>query len=200
MPDRAADTLCQLGTKPGAVGLTLPGITARVVDPATFEPRPVGAEGLLEIHGPSVMQGYINDAERTRGVIRDGWYQTGDLAKLDTDGFITLVGRQSRYSKIGGEMVPHEAVEQLLLDATAEAEGCCVAVTGVADARKGERLVVLYTVNAGEPAELTEVVRGSELPNLWKPKPNAFVQVDAIPQLGSGKLDLSAIRQLAERA
>ena len=79
-----------------------------------MQPLPVGEEGLLLIYGPNVMKGYLGQPELTANVIRNGWYVTGDMARIDEDGFITLTGRLSRFAKIGGEMVPLERVEEEL--------------------------------------------------------------------------------------
>ncbi len=182
--------------KAGSVGHPVPGIAARIVDPDTGATLAVGEEGLLEIKGPNVMLGYLGRPEETDNVLRLGWYNTGDLAVIDEDGFIFIRDRLSRYSKIGGEMVPHLAVEDVLVDALGSVEPCVV-VTGAPDQRKGEQLVVCYTDAAGTGERLHEIIRESELPNLWKPKRDNFVQIDTIPTLGSGKLDLKAVREIA---
>src|SRR5262245_46051769 len=134
----------QIGHKPGAVGHPIPGVVAKVVDRETGTPLPQGQEGLLLVKGPNRMLGYLGQPEKTHEVLRDGWYVTGDIAKIDEDGFIHLTDRLSRFSKIGGEMVPHlrieEAIQQILGDAS------CV-VTAIPDDQKGERLVALYTNN-----------------------------------------------------
>jgi acyl-[acyl-carrier-protein]-phospholipid O-acyltransferase/long-chain-fatty-acid--[acyl-carrier-protein] ligase len=145
------------------------------------------------------MQGYFKMPEQTAEVIRDGWYVTGDMGLVDEDGFIHITGRLSRFSKIGGEMVPHIRVEELLQRIMSEDdEKLAVAVTAVPDARKGERLIVFHlpcekSINA-IIAELT----AAGLPNLWIPDKENFYSVDEIPLLGTGKLDLHAVKQMAE--
>ncbi|MBI5202482.1 MAG: MFS transporter [Elusimicrobia bacterium] len=97
----------QKGTKLGSVGQPIPGVLAKIVDPDTKEPKAEGESGLLLVKGPNVMLGYLGDPEKTAEVVRDGYYVTGDIASVDPDGFITITDRLSRFSKIGGEMVPH---------------------------------------------------------------------------------------------
>ena len=156
----------------------------------------LGAPGLLLVRGPNVMAGYLGRPEKTAEVLRDGWYTTGDVAALDEDGFLTITDRLSRFSKIGGEMVPHVRVEEKLHELAGLAEQS-FAVTGVPDERKGERLVVLYTLAEDRVRETIEKLSSSQLPNLWLPRPNAFFHVDGLPYLGTGKLDLRKVRELA---
>jgi acyl-[acyl-carrier-protein]-phospholipid O-acyltransferase/long-chain-fatty-acid--[acyl-carrier-protein] ligase len=184
------------GARDGSIGRPVPGVCMRVLDPVTGEILPRGSEGVLAVKGPNVMRGYLGRDDLTAEVIRDGWYMTGDVARIDDDGFVFIVDRMSRFSKIGGEMIPHAAVEEVLL-AAVESHTPCVAVTGVRDDRKGERLAVLYTREAGDVSELQRRVRESGLPNLWRPRDDAYCRVDAIPLLGTGKLDLRCIREMA---
>jgi acyl-[acyl-carrier-protein]-phospholipid O-acyltransferase/long-chain-fatty-acid--[acyl-carrier-protein] ligase len=186
--------------KEGSVGRPVPNVSVTVVDPETFEPLPVGTPGMLLVKGPNVMKGYLNDPEATAKVMHDGWYITGDIAKLDNDGFIFITGRLSRFSKIGGEMVPHLRIEEILHDILGDgANGEIRAVvTAVPDERKGERLVVIHT-GLDEPADaICKKLQAAGLPNLWIPGADSFMQVEAIPILGSGKVDLKAIADLAK--
>src|SRR5678816_2873969 len=91
---------------------SIPGVAAKIVDKETGEGPLFGREGLLLVKGPNLMAGYLNQPERTAEVMRDGWYVTGDIASIDEDGFIFITDRLSRFSKIGGEMVPHLKVEE----------------------------------------------------------------------------------------
>ena len=175
----------QVGGKRGSIGHPLPGMVARIVDPDTGEARALGQAGLLLVKGPNVMQGYLGQAEKTAEVLRDGWYTTGDIAALDEDGFLAITDRLSRFSKIGGEMVPHIKVEDQLHELGGLTEQT-FAVTGVPDERKGERLVVLYQ-NLDESAvqSIVEKLTGCDLPNLWKPRGDQFFKVEALPYLGT---------------
>jgi len=167
-----------------------------VVDPETFAPMPAETEGLLLVRGPNVMLGYLHLPEKTAEVLKDGWYITGDIVRVDVDGFITITDRLARFSKIGGEMVPLIAVEEAYFKGLNTMDPV-LTVTSVPDPKRGERLVVLYTEAAGNEEKLHEVITASDLPNLWKPDRKAYRRIDAIPMLGSGKLDFKVIRDLA---
>ena len=211
VPDHRSVGITQKGTKPGSVGRVMPGSTARTVDPDTGEETGLGEEGLLLIKGPNVMLGYLDEPEKTAEVIRDGWYDTGDLAVIDADGFIEITGRRSRFSKIGGEMVPHIRVEQAIERAvvramgertpedldTDEEVGQAVAVSSVPDERKGERLIVLHRPLPVDANQILAELDSEGLPNLWTPSADAFVEVSEIPLLGTGKLDLKRLKELA---
>ncbi len=187
--------IVQVGHKAGKVGHPLPGVAAKVVDPNSFEILPFNKEGLLLIKGPNVMKGYLNNPQKTDEVIKDGWYITGDIAMIDSDGFIKITDRLSRFSKIGGEMVPHIKIEEKLLEVLGTTEPVC-AVTALKDEKKGERLVVLYTGDINVDGVL-RALSEKELPNLWIPKKNNFYRVEKIPVLGTGKLDLKGIKVMA---
>jgi acyl-[acyl-carrier-protein]-phospholipid O-acyltransferase/long-chain-fatty-acid--[acyl-carrier-protein] ligase len=186
----------QVGAKRGKIGHPLPGISVRIVDPETFEPLPVGQPGLLLVSGPNVMKAYLGKPEKTAEVMRDGWYISGDIAALDEDGFLTITDRLTRFSKIGGEMVPHIKVEEKLHELASCTEQC-FAVTGVPDEKKGERLVVLHTLSDGKLQPTIEKLAASDLPNLWKPRADQFFRIEALPVLGTGKLDLRKVREIA---
>jgi acyl-[acyl-carrier-protein]-phospholipid O-acyltransferase/long-chain-fatty-acid--[acyl-carrier-protein] ligase len=198
VPDWERDGVRQVGNKPGTIGQPLPGVAARIVDPETFEPLPPGQEGLLLVYGANVMAGYLGRPELTKEVIRDGWYVTGDIARYDEDGFLTITDRLSRFSKIGGEMVPHQKIEDELHQIARTTERTFV-VTGVPDAGKGERLVVLHVplVNGLDARGLWQQLCGKGLPNLWVPRERDFFQIPELPVLGSGKVDLKRVKELA---
>jgi acyl-[acyl-carrier-protein]-phospholipid O-acyltransferase / long-chain-fatty-acid--[acyl-carrier-protein] ligase len=186
----------QVGAKRGSIGHPLPGITVRIVDPDTGAPLPMGQAGLLLVRGPNVMQGYWNNPEKTAEVLRDGWYNTGDIAEEDEDGFIRITDRLSRFSKIGGEMVPHIKVEDQLQELAGIAEQV-FAVTSVADDKKGEKLIVLHTLAAEKLQDCVGHLNQSNLPPLWRPRADQFLHVQALPYLGTGKLDLRRMREIA---
>ncbi len=186
----------QVGAKRGTIGHPLPGMGVRIVDPETRQPVPANQVGLLLVRGPNVMQGYLNRPEKTAEVLIDGWYNTGDIAAMDEDGFIRITDRLSRFSKIGGEMVPHIKIEDKLHE-LAEATEQVFAVTAIPDERKGERIVVLHTLSESSLRECLGRLAKSELPALWKPRPDQFIQIQTLPYLGTGKLDLRRLRELA---
>lgn len=199
IPDREIDGVFQAGTRPGSAGVSIPGVCTRVVDPSEGRALPAGEPGLLWVKGPNVMKGYLNDPERTAEVLQDGWYNTGDIVRIDPEGFIFITDRLSRFSKIGGEMVPHAAVEAVLSE-TLPAGVQCLAVTSIPHEKKGEQLAVLYTDEAGDIAPLQDAVEQSELANLWRPSRQAWYPVDFLPLLGSGKLDIRKLREMASDA
>ena len=183
------------GSRRGTVGRPLPGICAKVVDPDTGEGPLVGKEGLLLVTGPNRMRGYLGEPDLTRDALRDGWYVTGDIATIDESGFIRIADRLSRFSKIAGEMVPHMKVEEQLQTLLREPHVCVV--TAVPDPVKGERLVALYTDPDMPAQEVWEQLSRSDLPKLWIPKREDLHIVESIPTLGTGKVDLRAVRQAA---
>ena len=184
------------GNRPGTVGLPLPGTLVKSVDPETGADLPRGAEGMLMVSGPQVMVGYLNRPEATAQVLKDGWYTTGDLGYVDPDGFVKITDRVSRFSKVAGEMVPHLAVETAIMEAAGVNEQS-VAVTSLPDPKRGERLFAIYT-DLGMPVdEVCRRLSAGPLPRLWLPSANDFIAVDAIPILGSGKVDLRGLRELA---
>jgi acyl-[acyl-carrier-protein]-phospholipid O-acyltransferase/long-chain-fatty-acid--[acyl-carrier-protein] ligase len=189
----------QQGNRIGSVGQPMPGISAKIVDPETGENLGTEKSGMLLIKGPNVMKGYLGQPELTARVLQDGWYTTGDIAKIDADGYIHITGRQSRFSKIGGEMVPHLRIEEILsqiLGQDEEGEQAAV-VTGVPDAKKGERIVVLYRWLEMATDEVCRKLGEAGLPPIWIPSPDSFFRVDEIPILGTGKLDLKRVKDLA---
>jgi acyl-[acyl-carrier-protein]-phospholipid O-acyltransferase/long-chain-fatty-acid--[acyl-carrier-protein] ligase len=186
------------GAKEGTVGRPIPGVAAKIVDPDSGRELGVGEPGMLLVTGPNVMQGYYQRPDLTEQVIRDGWYVTGDIALIDADGFIQITGRLSRFSKIGGEMVPHIRIEEVLQRMVSpDGEELKAVVTAVPDAKKGERLVVLHTRLDRTPADLCKGLADAGLPNLWNPGPDSFHEVSEIPVLGTGKLDLKRLKDLA---
>jgi acyl-[acyl-carrier-protein]-phospholipid O-acyltransferase / long-chain-fatty-acid--[acyl-carrier-protein] ligase len=185
----------------GSVGRPVPGVSVKVVDPESFEQLPPGTPGMLLVKGANVMKGYLGQPEETAKVMRDGWYVTGDIAMVDTEGFIHITGRLSRFSKIGGEMVPHVRVEEAIQKILGvEEEGHLkLVVTSAPDERKGERLVVVHTRLDMSPDAICRELSAAGLPNLWIPGTDSFIEVESIPVLGSGKTDLKAVSDLAKR-
>ncbi|RLS59949.1 MAG: AMP-dependent synthetase [Planctomycetota bacterium] len=183
----------------GTVGRPIPGCRTRITQRDSFIELPVGQEGMLWISGPNVMKGYLNRPDLTAEVVKDGWYRTGDIAKIDADGFITITGRQSRFSKIGGEMVPHIRVEEAINQAFGASGDEIIAVVGaVSDLKKGERLVVLHLTSSITPVMVCKKMSEMGIPNLWIPSPDSFLEIDSIPVLGTGKLDLKSMETIAQ--
>jgi acyl-[acyl-carrier-protein]-phospholipid O-acyltransferase/long-chain-fatty-acid--[acyl-carrier-protein] ligase len=194
--DFRAPGFFQAGSRRGFVGHPVPGVVVRIVDPDSFEPLPPETPGMLLVKGSNVMRGYLGRDDLTAQVLRDGWYITGDIALMNEDGFIKITDRLSRFSKIGGEMVPHGRVEDALQEA-AEADGQVFAVTAIPDERKGERLAVLHTLDEEAIPSILDKLASSGLPNLFIPRREGFVKVTELPMLGTGKLDLREIKRIA---
>jgi acyl-[acyl-carrier-protein]-phospholipid O-acyltransferase / long-chain-fatty-acid--[acyl-carrier-protein] ligase len=180
--------------KPGTAGRPLPHVSLRIVDPETLEPVEVGETGLLLANGPSRMMGYIGDPERTAQSLIAGYYSTGDLARIDSDGFLCIVDRLARFSKIAGEMVPHLRIEEAAHKILG-GEPCVI--IGIPDEQRGERLVLLYTQSEITPAQLWRRLSATDLPRLWLPKRENIYVIDAIPALGTGKPDLRGAKAKA---
>jgi acyl-[acyl-carrier-protein]-phospholipid O-acyltransferase/long-chain-fatty-acid--[acyl-carrier-protein] ligase len=195
VPDVIDGTEKQIGNKPGTVGQPIPGVAVKVIDPGTEEPLPAGHEGLLLVKGPNRMLGYLGEPELSEQVLRDGWYITGDIAAIDEDGFIRITDRLARFSKIGGEMVPHMKIEEVMNRILG---GAGSVVTAIPDPQRGEKLVAFYTQNGISTEELWEKLNESELPKLWIPKREDFYLIDSIPVLGSGKVDLKNVKRMAQ--
>jgi acyl-[acyl-carrier-protein]-phospholipid O-acyltransferase/long-chain-fatty-acid--[acyl-carrier-protein] ligase len=187
----------QPSSRLGSVGKMAPGIAAEIREPETDRKRSLHETGMLWLRGVNIFEGYLHDAERTADVLQDGWLKTGDIGRFDEDGFLYIEGRLSRFSKIGGEMVPHEAIEHKivdLLDLSGKDERM-VAILGVQDEGKGEALVLLSAVDV-DLAQLRKQLHESGISNLWIPK--RVQRVDSIPVLASGKLDLTRCKELVE--
>jgi acyl-[acyl-carrier-protein]-phospholipid O-acyltransferase/long-chain-fatty-acid--[acyl-carrier-protein] ligase len=183
--------------KLGSVGVPMPGICVKIIDPESGKEMDENQEGLMLVKGPNVMQGYLKEPEKTAEVLKDGWYNTGDIAKMDINGYLTITGRLSRFSKIAGEMVPHELVEGTINEIM-ESETRCVAVCGAPDKAKGEKLLVLYSCDELEPESIIEKLRERQFSNLWIPRKDNFHKVESLPLLGSGKLDLAGVAKIKE--
>ena len=191
----------QVGGKRGKIGRPLLGMKARIADaenPWNGRPVPLGEPGMLLVYGPNIMGGYLGQPEKTADVLRDGWYCTGDMALLDEDGFLQITGRLSRFSKIGGEMVPHLKIEEKLHELISASEQTFV-VAGVPDEKKGERLIVLHKLAEQDLPVCLEKFSACDLPNLWKPKADDFHRVEGFPLLGTGKLDLRGVKEMAAK-
>jgi acyl-[acyl-carrier-protein]-phospholipid O-acyltransferase/long-chain-fatty-acid--[acyl-carrier-protein] ligase len=182
--------------KEDTVGRPLPDVEVKIVDLDTGRTAKQGQTGLIMVKGPNVMAGYLNMPQETAEVLKDGWYNTGDIGCVDEDSFLTITGRLSRFSKIAGEMVPHIAVEEVFLNALGTTEQL-VAVTAIPDEKKGEELIVFYLPQAGTAENLHEIITKSNLPNIWKPRRDNYIKIELMPTLGSGKLDVAKLKEIA---
>lgn len=188
----------QEGSKIGSVGLPLPGTSFRIVDPETYETLAPDSDGLILIAGGQVMLGYLNDSQKTAAAIveLDGrrWYKTGDKGHLDSDGFLTIVDRYSRFAKIGGEMISLSSVEQAMKPLLINPEAECLAIN-LKDEKKGERIVLLV---AGEEDTSQLKRKALDCGINALAVPSDIIPVAEIPKLGSGKWDIAGAKKLAE--
>jgi acyl-[acyl-carrier-protein]-phospholipid O-acyltransferase/long-chain-fatty-acid--[acyl-carrier-protein] ligase len=202
-PCRMFDTF-HTYAKDGSIGRAVPNIAVKVIDLETGETMPPNGIGMIVAKGPTVMKGYYQQPDKTAEVIKDGWYTTGDIGRIDEDGFIFVTGRESRISKIGGEMVPHILIEEEILKVLSENDKGdlestepLVAVTAVPHPTRGEQIIVLYREDSLNPEVMIERMIAAGLPRIWIPRTDGFIKVDSIPVLGTGKLDLAAVKRLA---
>lgn len=183
----------------GSVGLFIPGVAVRIADPDTREPLPIHQQGMIWLRGANVFEGYLDQPEKTASVMRNGWFVTGDLGRVDEDGFLYIEGRLSRFSKIGGEMVPHETVEEQINKALGHSDDeRRIAIVGVPDEAKGEALVLLSANPEIDLASLRSKLVEAGLPALWIPK--KIVDVPGIPILATGKLDIKGCETVARES
>jgi acyl-[acyl-carrier-protein]-phospholipid O-acyltransferase / long-chain-fatty-acid--[acyl-carrier-protein] ligase len=196
-PKKPGDQV-QPSSRLGSVGKMAPGIAAEIREPETDRKLSLHESGMLWLRGSNIFEGYLDDPERTAEILRDGWLKTGDIGRFDEDGFLYIEGRLSRFSKIGGEMVPHEALEHKIINllGLAGADHRPIAIAGVQDEAKGEALVLLSAVDI-DLADLRTRLHQAGVPNLWIPK--HVTRVESIPVLASGKLDLVRCAELADR-
>src|SRR5438874_4574017 len=188
--------IVQPSNRLGSVGKLLPGMAAEIHDPETDRKISLHDTGMLWVRGANIFEGYLDAPEKTAEVLRDGWLITGDIGRFDEDGFLYIEGRLSRFSKIGGEMVPHETIEQKILCVLEMAEHSerVIAIVGVTDEAKGEALVLLSSIDL-DLARLRADLAKIDVPNLWIPR--TLLRIDAIPVLASGKLDLAGCKAIA---
>jgi acyl-[acyl-carrier-protein]-phospholipid O-acyltransferase/long-chain-fatty-acid--[acyl-carrier-protein] ligase len=200
LPDIAESGFVQERNHPGTVGQPIYGVCVKSFRIETGEdwlPLPVGEEGVLCVKGPNVMSGYLHQAGKTAEVVRGGWYNTGDQGLIEPDGFIRITGRVSRFAKIAGEMVPLERLDDEMHEVLGGGERV-LAVAAVPDEKRGERLVILHLPDVGcRMLEVLDELSRRGLPNLWVPDHRDCHMVETMPVLGSGKLDLKRLCDLA---
>ena len=200
MPDETDnDGNIIINHKTNSVGMPIPDTYIIIVDPDTLEPLPTGESGMILIHGGQVMQGYLNNPEKTKLALPeiDGktWYISGDKGYLDEDGFLFIQDRYSRFAKIGGEMIALGVVEAAIRKVVGDIELEVVAVN-IPNPKKGETIIVL-TNRSLDQKELRDNLLDNGLTSLALP--SAYFLVDEIPKLGSGKTDFGTAKNHALR-
>lgn len=178
-----------MNVRAGSVGRLLPGMTAKL------EKVPGIKDGQkLIVSGYNVMQGYMKPDNP--GVLqppKDGWHDTGDIVKIDEDGFVFIQGRAKRFAKIGGEMVSLTAIEQLLSKLYPMAVQGVVAIP---DPKKGEQLVLITTQEGATVSDIKTFIREQKFSDLGAPA--KIIHVKEPPVLGSGKFDYQLAQRIAE--
>ena len=179
----------------GTAGKAMPGLQCRLE-----AVEGVSEGGRLFVRGPNVMRGYLNPEANSAFQALGGWYDTGDIVRIDDDGYLHILGRMKRFAKVSGEMVSLTAVEDALAGAFPQLGlRCQVAVLAVPDDEKGEKLVAVTNEPRLQLAEVRAAVRAKGLGNLCAPRELRVVRT--IPKLGTGKTDHRTLqRQLAEPA
>ncbi len=178
--------------KPGSVGKVLPDVLVKIENYETGQECSAGETGRILVKGDLVMPGYLDDFEETSMRIRHGWYDTGDMGYLDSDGFLWHCGRLKRFVKIGGEMVSLVRVEDVLQRCLPEDVTC--SVVEVPDALKGVRIVAAVTKKIDEKKTIKQM--SELLPNIALPK--QFVVIEELPKMGSGKVDFRTVTEMVQ--
>ncbi|MBZ7991426.1 MULTISPECIES: acyl-[ACP]--phospholipid O-acyltransferase [unclassified Campylobacter] len=201
LPNKFDSTYWQLhrANKDKSVGMPLPGTAIRIVDPLSYEELKANEDGLILIGGHQVMQGYLNNPEKTAEVIKeiDGirWYNTGDKGHLDEDGFLYIVDRYSRFAKIGGEMISLGLVESEVAKVINNDE-VKLCSTSLEDDKKGEMVVLLIECSEEKFDYFVDLIKQSEILAIYKP--SKYILIKEIPLLGSGKVDYKEAKALAK--
>ena len=178
--------------RPGSTGKVLPNIQVRIENFETGQDCSVGEIGKILVKGPSVMKGYYDDPEQTAEVLKDGWYNTGDMGYLDKDGYLWHAGRFKRFTKVGGEMVSLVKVENTLEKYLPPEVLCCV--VEILDEKKGSLIIAAVSAEINK----TEILRKmmTELPVIALPR--QFLTINELPVMGTGKVDFRSVTRMVQ--
>ena len=169
---------------PESIGRPVPGVELRIVNDAG-RPQPAGETGELWIRSPAVMEGYLEAQEETRAVLADGWFRTGDLATISSDGFVAIAGRKKELILRGGYSVVPAEVEAVLLTHPAVAEA---AVVGEPHPDLGEEVVAFVTLRAGTPVDPAALIAHCRERLAGYKYPRRVTVLDALPKSATGKV------------
>jgi acyl-[acyl-carrier-protein]-phospholipid O-acyltransferase/long-chain-fatty-acid--[acyl-carrier-protein] ligase len=181
-------------SRPGTGGRLLPGIQYKleVVEGVS---DPAGQAGRLLVRGPNIMKGYLNPEPNSRFLKLNGWYDTGDIVRIDDDGYVHILGRLKRFAKVSGEMVSLAAVEEVLAGAFPQyGLKFAIAVLAKPDAERGEKLIAVTNEPRLRLEELRDVIRRRGLSNLAVPR--EILHIREIPRLGTGKVNHRELQTL----
>lgn len=178
--------------RPGSTGKVLPNIQVRIENFETGQDCSVGEIGKILVKGPSVMKGYYDDPEQTAEVLKDSWYNTGDMGYLDKDGYLWHAGRFKRFTKVGGEMVSLVKVENTLEKYLPPEVLCCV--VEIMDEKKGSLIIAAVSAEINK----TEILRKmmTELPVIALPR--QFLTINELPVMGTGKVDFRTVTRMVQ--
>ena len=169
----------------GTHGKPVSGTTVRIIDPDTQTELPAGEVGEITIHGPGNFKGYWNKPEATAQTLRNGWVHTGDMGKMDAEGYLTFIGRFKEMIKVSGYSVFPEEVETLLIKHPAVAQA---AVIGVPDAEKGEIVRAFIVKKPGQEVDAAALAAWCRENMAPYKAPREVRFMDALPATGAGKL------------
>lgn len=178
--------------KPGSTGKVIPGVEVRIENPETGEASKKGEVGIILVKGDTVMKGYYDDPEQTAEVLKDGWYNTGDMGFFDEENYLWHAGRFKRFTKVGGEMVSLVKVENVLEKYIPQGISCCV--VEVMKEKKGSSIIAAVS---GE-IHKTEILRKmmNDLPVIALPR--EFVVISELPMMGTGKIDFRTVTTMVQ--
>ncbi len=177
--------------RPGSIGKPIPEVRVKIINRETDEEMAIGETGKLLVKGELVMKGYMGDEEDTSLHLRNGWYDTGDMAVIDEDGYIWHKGRLRRFIKVGGEMVSLVRTEEVMSRYLEEEVNCCA--VGIPDEIKGYQIVAAIDSDQVHTHELIQKLK-KELPPIAVPK--EIYQIRDIPLMGSGKVNFREVERL----
>ncbi len=171
----------------GSIGLPLPGVDYRINQVDGVE-----TGGQLVLQGPNVMRGYLF-ADRPDKIVTvpESGHDTGDIATVDPNGYLAIVGRIKRFAKVAGEMAPLGRIEEVLEEGLGDTT--CV-VLAIADERRGEKIILATTVPDVKSDQIVKLMQEAKLPELWVPR--TIIPIADIPLLATGKKDYPAVERL----
>jgi long-chain acyl-CoA synthetase len=169
----------------GTQGVAVPGVTIRIIDPDTGAAKPAGEIGEIVLASPGTFKGYWNKPEATAATLRDGWVHTGDMGKLDADGYLSFIGRFKEMIKVSGYSVFPEEVETILIKHPAVAQAAVVAQP---DAEKGEVVKAFIVKKPGADIDADALVAWSRENMASYKAPRVVRFIDALPTTGAGKV------------
>jgi acyl-[acyl-carrier-protein]-phospholipid O-acyltransferase/long-chain-fatty-acid--[acyl-carrier-protein] ligase len=178
--------------KPGSIGKVIPNVQVRIENLETGNECRPGETGRIMVKGDLVMKGYFEDKDLTDEVLKEGWYNTGDMGYLDEDGFLYHAGRFKRFAKVGGEMVSLVKVENIMEKYLPDGIVCCV--VDIPDIKKGSYIVAAVSAEVHKTVILRKMM--NELPSIALPR--EFIVLESIPMMSTGKVDFRNVTRIVK--